>query len=228
MTAFIASLIFVVLAEMGDKTQLLAMAFASRFRWQIVMWGIFVATAVNHIMAAAAGSYLSLIVPLEYIKTAAAISFILFGLWTIRGDKLSGEDKKYHFSPFWTVAIAFFLAEMGDKTQLATISLAVQYQKVLLVWMGTTFGMMISDGIGVVVGIVLGKKIPERIIKWGAALIFIGFGVIGLYNNLPKQMVHPSVIVAGILTIIIMIALVVRSNSKVPVQEKIQDNRREN
>ena len=86
MTAFIASLIFVVLAEMGDKTQLLAMAFAGRFRWQTVMWGVFVATAANHLLAAAAGSYMTMIVPLEVIKIAAAVSFILFGLWTIRGD----------------------------------------------------------------------------------------------------------------------------------------------
>ena len=184
MAAFVASLIFVVLAEMGDKTQLLAMALASRFRWQTVMWGVLVATAANHLLAAAAGSYLTLVIPLEYIKMAAAVSFILFGLWTIRGDTLSGEDQKYQFSPFWTVAIAFFMAEIGDKTQLATISLAVKYQAIFTVWMGTTLGMLIADGIGIIVGIVMGKKIPERLIKWGAALIFIGFGLVGLYESL--------------------------------------------
>jgi Ca2+/H+ antiporter, TMEM165/GDT1 family len=224
MTAFMASLIFVVLAEMGDKTQLLAMAFASRFRWQTVMWGVFVATAVNHLMAAYAGSYLTLIVPIEYIKMAASISFILFGLWTIRGDTLSGEDLKYHFTPFWTVAIAFFMAEIGDKTQLATISLAVQYQTVLLVWMGTTLGMIISDGFGILVGIVLGKKIPERIIKWGAALIFIGFGVFGLYETLRS----PTVFIAGVLTIVLLITLIGKSNCKAIAQERIRDSRKEN
>jgi putative Ca2+/H+ antiporter (TMEM165/GDT1 family) len=224
MTAFLASLIFVVLAEMGDKTQLLAMAFASRFRWQTVMWGVFVATAANHLMAAAAGSYLTMIVPLEAIKIAAAVSFILFGLWTIRGDTLSGEDQRYQFSPFWTVTVAFFMAEMGDKTQLATISLAVEYQAIITVWMGTTLGMMVSNAFGIVVGIVMGKKIPERAIKWGAALIFIGFGVVGLYENLPKPMLTPLVILAGTLTIILLIFLVARWNSKkttlVSVQEK--------
>jgi Ca2+/H+ antiporter, TMEM165/GDT1 family len=224
MTAFIASLIFVVLAEMGDKTQLLAMAFASRFRWQTVMWGVFVATAVNHLMAAYAGSYLTLLVPIEYIKIAASVSFILFGLWTIRGDTLSGEDQKYHFTPFWTVAIAFFMAEIGDKTQLATISLAVQYQTVLLVWMGTTLGMVISDGFGIMVGIVLGKKIPERIIKWGAALIFIGFGVFGLYETLRS----PTVLIAGVLTILLLITLIGKSNRKAIAQERIGDSRKEN
>jgi putative Ca2+/H+ antiporter (TMEM165/GDT1 family) len=223
MTAFIASLIFVVLAEMGDKTQLLAMAFASRFRWQTVMWGVFVATAVNHLMAATAGSYLTVIVPLEGIKIAAAVSFIIFGLWTIRGDTLDGEDQRYHFSPFWTVAIAFFLAEMGDKTQLATISLAVKYRTILTVWMGTTLGMMVSDAFGIVVGIVMGKKIPERIIKWGAALIFIGFGAVGLYENLPRPMLTPVGLMAGILTILLMMLLIVRWNNKKTTRASIQE-----
>ena len=214
MTAFMASLIFVVLAEMGDKTQLLAMAFASRFRWQTVMWGVFVATAANHLIAATAGSYLTMIVPMEGIKIAAAVSFIIFGLWTIRGDTLSGEDQRYHFSPFWTVTVAFFLAEMGDKTQLATISLAVKYQTILTVWMGTTLGMMVSDAFGIVVGIVMGKKIPERIIKWGAALIFIAFGAVGLYENLPKPLLTPVGIMAGILTIILIMLLMAWWNNK--------------
>lgn len=214
MTAFIASLIFVVLAEMGDKTQLLAMAFATRFRWQTVMWGVLAATAANHLMAAAAGSYLTMIVPLGAIKVAAAVSFILFGLWTIRGDKLSGEDQRYQFSPFWTVTVAFFMAEMGDKTQLATISLAVEYQSIITVWMGTTTGMMVSDAFGIIVGIVMGKKIPERIIKWGAAVIFIGFGAVGLYENLPKPLLTPVVIAAGVLTIVAMMSLVAWWNGR--------------
>ena len=225
MTAFIASLIFVVLAEMGDKTQLLAMAFASRFRWQTVMWGVFVATAANHLMAAAAGSYLTMIVPLESIKIAAAVSFILFGLWTIRGDTLSGEDQRYQFSPFWTVTVAFFMAEMGDKTQLATISLAVEYQAIFTVWMGTTLGMMVSNAFGIVVGIVMGKKIPERIIKWGAALIFIGFGAVGLYENLPEPMLTPAVIMAGTLTIMVMIFLVAWWNNKKPALASVQESK---
>ncbi len=224
MTAFIASLIFVVLAEMGDKTQLLGMAFATRFRWQTVMWGVFVATAANHLLAAAAGSYLTMIVPLGIIKVAAAVSFILFGLWTIRGDHLSGEDQRYQFSPFWTVTVAFFMAEMGDKTQLATISLAVEYNAVINVWMGTTLGMMISNAFGIIVGIVMGKKIPERMIKWGSAIIFIGFGAAGLYENLPESLLTPSVLVTGVLFILVLVLLIAWRNGKkttlVPVQEK--------
>jgi Ca2+/H+ antiporter, TMEM165/GDT1 family len=224
MTAFIASLIFVVLAEMGDKTQLLGMAFATRFRWQTVMWGVFVATAANHLLAAAAGSYLTMIVPLGIIKVAAAVSFILFGLWTIRGDHLSGEDQRYQFSPFWTVTVAFFMAEMGDKTQLATISLAVEYNAVINVWMGTTLGMMISNAFGIIVGILMGKKIPEQAIKWGSAVIFIGFGAVGLFENLPEALLTPPVLVTGVLFILVLVLLIAWRNGKkttlVPVQEK--------
>ena len=184
MTAFFTSLAIVVLAEMGDKTQLLAMAFASRFRWQTVMGGVFAATLANHLFAVVVGNYLTNVIPLDTIKIAASASFIIFGLWTIRGDKLEGEDKKFDFSPFWTVAVAFFFAEMGDKTQLATVALAAEFKSVVPVWTGTTAGMLIADAIGIIAGIVLHKTIPEKQIKWFAATVFIAFGVWGLYNTL--------------------------------------------
>ncbi len=198
MTAFLASLGFVVLAEMGDKTQLLAMAFATRYKASTVMWGVFAATVLNHFLAVLAGKTLTNLVPIHTIQIAAAASFILFGLWTIRGDELEGEDKRFHFSPFWTVAVAFFIAEMGDKTQLATVALAAKYQTVIPVLAGTTAGMLIADAIGIGIGIVMGKKIPERAVKWGAALIFIGFGFWGLYEYLPEDVLTAPIIVAGI------------------------------
>lgn len=182
MTAYLTSLMFVVLAEMGDKTQLLAMAFASRYPWQTVLWGVFWATLANHLAAVLLGNFLTGVIPLGTIKIMASASFILFGLWTLRGDELNNEDKRFKYSPFWTVAVAFFLAEMGDKTQLATIALATRYQSILPVWLGTTTGMIIADAIGILFGIVLGKKIPEKAVKWVAASIFILFGVFGLYE----------------------------------------------
>ena len=203
MTAFLASLIFVVLAEMGDKTQLLAMAFACRYRWRTVMWAVFWATAVNHLLAASAGKYLAAIIPMGHIKIAASASFIIFGLWTIRGDSLHGEDKRFNFSPFWTVAIAFFIAEMGDKTQLATIALAVQFNTILNVWMGTTLGMLVSNAVGIIVGIIMGKNIPEKFMKWFSALIFIAFGSYGLYEGLPEHTRSPAV-VSGVMTLLLI------------------------
>jgi len=210
MTAYLASLGFVVLAEMGDKTQLLAMAFASRYKWQTVMWGVFAATLVNHLLAVVAGNYLTRIIPLSYIQIAAAASFILFGLWTLRGDTLEGEDKRFNYSPFWTVAVAFFFAEMGDKTQLATVALATQYDSIIAIWLGTTSGMLVADAIGIIVGIVLGKKIPERFIKWFAAIIFIVFGVVGLYQTLPKYLVTFPMIAGFIGMVAFLAYLVVR------------------
>jgi len=209
-TAYLASLGFVVLAEMGDKTQLLAMAFASRYRWQTVMWGVFAATLVNHFLAVVAGNYLTRLVPLNYIQIAAAASFILFGLWTLRGDTLEGEDKRFHYSPFWTVAVAFFFAEMGDKTQLATVALATKYQSIVSIWLGTTSGMLVADAIGIIVGIVLGKRIPERFIKWFAAVIFIVFGVIGLYQTLPGYLLTVPVIAGFLGLLALLVFLVVR------------------
>lgn len=210
MTAYLASLGFVVLAEMGDKTQLLAMAFASRYKWQTVMWGVFVATLANHLLAVVAGNYLTRVMPLSYIQIAAASSFIIFGLWTLRGDTLEGEDKRFNYNPFWTVAVAFFFAEMGDKTQLATVALATQYDSIIAIWLGTTSGMLVADAIGIIVGIVLGKRIPERFIKWFAAIIFIAFGVAGLYQVLPKYLLTFPIMTGFIVMVALLAFLVVR------------------
>jgi len=210
---------------MGDKTQLLAMAFACKFRWQTVMWGVFVATAANHLLAAAAGRYLTTIVPLEIISIAAAASFIIFGLWTIRGDTLNDEDKKYNYGPFWTVTVAFFMAEMGDKTQLATVSLAVQYNSIISVWAGTTIGMLISNGFGILVGNVMGKHIPERTIKWVSALIFIAFGGYGLYENLPKNIWSPTVIAGSLIALVSAIYLVTRLGAGNQTQRFVCENK---
>ncbi|MEN6386328.1 MAG: TMEM165/GDT1 family protein [Phycisphaerales bacterium] len=204
MEAFVASFLFVVLAEMGDKTQLLAMAFATKYKAQKVLIAVFIATILNHSLAAGAGRLLSTVIPIDIISLAAALSFIIFGLWTIRGDKLDGEDKKESkFGPIITVAIAFFLAEMGDKTQLATVSLAIKYSDMLNVLMGTTLGMIIADAVGIIIGIVMRKHIPEKAIKWIAAIIFILFGLIGTYNILSKKL--ELIYVLSIISVIIII-----------------------
>jgi len=204
----------VVLAEMGDKTQLLAMAFATRYKAAVVLWAVFWATFFNHLLAVVVGNYLTHFIPIQYIQIAAAVSFILFGLWTIRGDELNNEDKRFSFSPFWTVAIAFFIAEMGDKTQLATVALAAKYQSIIPVWLGTTTGMVIADAIGIVIGIIIGKKIPERAVKWFAAIIFILFGLIGLYQYLPETLLTPINIAVAILFISGAVFFVARMGRK--------------
>jgi len=201
MEAFVASLFFVVLAEMGDNTQLLAMAFATKYKAYKILIAIFIATIITHAIAAYTGRFLSAVVPIPVIKLIASLSFIGFGLWTIRGDHLHGEDKKEtHFGPILTVAIAFFLAEMGDKTQLATLSLAVKYHDTFNVLMGTTLGMIIADAVGIIVGVVMHKHIPEKAVKWTAAIIFILFGLVGVYNVLLARLTPMCVwsIIAGL------------------------------
>ena len=209
MEAFLASLAFVVLAEMGDKTQLLGMCFATRYRWQTVLGGVFVATVLNHLLAVEVGVWLTTFVSMNTIQIIAAISFIFFGLWTIRGDELEdcGPDK---YSPFWTVTIAFFIAEMGDKTQLATVALAAKFNDIIPVWMGTTAGMMIANAFGIIVGVTLGKKSPERLVKWVSAVVFIFFGLVGLYQSLPEYLLSVRNIMGAVALVLMLMYLVNR------------------
>lgn len=189
MAAFAASFVFVLLAEIGDKTQLLSMAFAAKYGAYKVLIAVFLATLLNHALAVGAGRFLSVLIPMDIISFLAALSFIIFGLWTIRGDKLKDAEKKEsRFGVIATVGIAFFLAEMGDKTQLATISLAIKYQNMINVLMGTTLGMLIADAIGITIGIIMRKHIPEKIIKWVSACIFILFGLTGIYQILSTRL----------------------------------------
>lgn len=182
--ALITSFLVVVLGEMGDKTQLLGMAFATRFKAKTVLAAVFGATIFNHFFAVIVGDFLTRFIPMYAIQLLAALSFVIFGLWTFRGDTLEGEDKKNYINPFWTVFIAFFIAEMGDKTQLATIALAAKYQNMFTVLLASTTGMMVSNIIGIVIGVVMGKKIPERTVKLISGAIFILFGYIGVYASL--------------------------------------------
>jgi Ca2+/H+ antiporter, TMEM165/GDT1 family len=197
MSVFIKALLFVVVAEMGDKTQLLAMALASKYKVKDVMIGVFVATIFNHALAVALGDFIGTTIPMSYVKVIAAISFIVFGLWTIRGDSIDEDEKqkKSKFGPIITVAIAFFIAELGDKTQLMTITLAAQYSSPVFILMGTTVGMLVADGIGILGGAWLAKHVPEKYIKWGAGVVFIFFGIVTLYSGVSTQYLRALYIV---------------------------------
>ncbi|MCL2319466.1 MAG: TMEM165/GDT1 family protein, partial [Treponema sp.] len=185
--AFLFAFGAVVLAEMGDKTQLLAMAFAAKYNAAKVMVGVFIATILNHALAVALGNFITRFESIQLIiQILASLSFILFGLWTIRGDKLEGEENRtVKFGVIATVVVAFFIAEMGDKTQLATIALAAKFPRSPAgVLTGTTSGMLVADGLGILIGYVLQKKIPEQKIKLISAGVFIIFGLIGTYQIL--------------------------------------------
>jgi putative Ca2+/H+ antiporter (TMEM165/GDT1 family) len=178
MEEFLFSFGLIFVAELGDKTQLVALALATRFRVGVVLAGIFVATLLVHLLSVGIGGMTGTFLSRGWIELLSGVAFIGFGLWTLRGDELDdGQEAKQSLtSPFLIVTVTFFLAELGDKTMLGTVTLAASYSWVW-VWIGSTLGMVLSDGLAIWAGQVLGKKLPERTIKIGAAGIFFVFGL---------------------------------------------------
>ena len=183
--ALAAAFVLVVLAEMGDKTQFIAMTFAAKYNPYKVLLAVFLGTIANFTIVIVIGQLLTEVVPLDIISLAASLSFIGFGLWSLREEKTEGETvKASRFGVVATVGTAFFLAEFGDKTQLSTLSLTVQYQNPVGVLIGATLGMLVADGVGIVVGVVFCRRIPQRALKWISAVAFLVFGLAGVYEVL--------------------------------------------
>ena len=178
MNAFLRSTFLIALAEMGDKSQLVSLAYATRFSWPIALGGVTIATLLVHLCSVWLGEALGVTLPAFWIRLIAGIAFIGFGLWTLRGDTYDGSatQRRSRFGPLVTVACTFFVSELGDKTMLATVTLASQLQSWLGVWLGSTVGMVAADALAILVGQVLGKRLPERAIKLAAAGIFLVFG----------------------------------------------------
>ncbi len=232
LTAFAIAVFAVFLAEMGDKTQLLSMAFSTRYRWYTVLWAVAVATALNHLLAVVAGNMITSIVPIDWIKLLAALSFLLFGLWTLHDDTSPEAGGRTGASPFLTVGLAFFIAEMGDKTQLMTMTLAADQaarigghgflakaQQILPIWSGTTVGMILADGVGILAGVVLHKRIPTRVVKWVAAATFAFFGMLGMHESLdvllPKEtMARHAVLIVLIPMMVALMLLIARRSAR--------------
>jgi Ca2+/H+ antiporter, TMEM165/GDT1 family len=170
----------IFVAELGDKSQLMALTFATRFSIRPVLIGITIATAIVHLVSVAIGYGLGAALPTGWINLAAAIAFIVFGLWTLRGDTLTEDeqDKVNRVGKRAIIAVgtAFFLAELGDKTMLATITLATDYGW-FGTWIGSTLGMVAADALAIVVGMALGKRLPGKVIAYGAAALFFLFGI---------------------------------------------------
>jgi Ca2+/H+ antiporter, TMEM165/GDT1 family len=175
----------VFLAELGDKTQLVALLLATRFRAGIVLAGVFVATLLVHAFSVILGDLAGKLLPHGWIMLLSGLAFIGFALWTWRGDRLEDEDQKVGrlTSPFLIVFVTFFLAELGDKTMLSTVTLASQYP-IVQVWLGSTLGMVISDALAIWVGQIMGKRLPEKAIKMGAAAIFLAFGLFSIFQGI--------------------------------------------
>jgi Ca2+/H+ antiporter, TMEM165/GDT1 family len=184
MDAFLTSTGIVALAEMGDKTQLLALILAARFRkpWPIV-WGILVATLANHALAGAVGAWITTAIGPDLLRWILAVSFLAMAVWMLIPDTM--DDEETHSQPRWgvfgTTLIAFFLAEMGDKTQIATVMLAAKFDAYLWVVAGTTFGMMLANAPVVWLGERMTRLVPLRVVHVVSALIFAGLGLYVLF-----------------------------------------------
>lgn len=181
MSAFLISFGIIFVAELGDKSQLMAMTFAARYRASTILVAITVATAVVHLFSVLVGAVVGAALPTDAISVVAGVAFLAFAVWTIRGDELDDDEQaraeRSTRSVFWTVGIAFFLAELGDKTMLATVTLATD-NGLVGTWIGSTLGMVAADGLAIVVGQQLGARLPARTIKIGAAITFVVFGLL--------------------------------------------------
>ena len=184
LTAFLISIGVVALAEIGDKTQLLALALAAKYRrpWRIIL-GILFATLANHFLAGAVGTWLTRTIGPETMRWALGLSFIAMAIWMLIPDKLDDDaEKSSRFGVFGTTLIAFFIVEMGDKTQIATVALAARYDALVAVVAGTTIGMMIANVPAVLLGNVAAEKLPKRLMNGLAAVVFALIGIAVLWG----------------------------------------------
>ena len=181
MEAFLTSTVIVAVAEMGDKTQLLSFLLAARFRkpWPILA-GILLATLANHFLAGAVGAWIATWIPGEILKWIVAVSFFAFGLWALKPDELGEDPAMPAAGVFLATLVAFFLVEMGDKTQLATIALAARYDSLVAVVLGTTFGMMLANAPAVWIGEKLAHRVNMKLMRWTAAALFWVLGVLAV------------------------------------------------
>lgn len=187
MNAFLLSFGVIFVAELGDKSQLMALAFATRYRPLPILVGITIATAVVHAFSVLAGALLGAAIPTDGVNMIAGIAFLGFAAWTIRGDDLDEDEaakaSRVGGSAVVAAAAAFFLAELGDKTMLATITLA-STEGLFGTWLGSTLGMVAADALAILIGAKLGTRLPERVIRFGAAASFVVFGLLLIVEGL--------------------------------------------
>lgn len=178
MEALLNSFALVFISEMGDKTQLLALVLAARFKKPIpIMLGILGATLLNHALASYIGAFVTQYVSQDILKWTLSVTFIGFGFWMLIPDKDEDLKDPHKWGPFLTTLVAFFFAEMGDKTQLATIALGAKYASPFLVTTGTTLGMLGADGLAVLFGHKFTEKVPMTLVHRIASALFIFFGI---------------------------------------------------
>lgn len=178
----------IFMAEMGDKTQILAMAFATKYPVKKVLLGIMIGSFVNHGIAVALGSQLTRVMPIERLQIIAGLAFLIFAFWSLKPEEAEEEkEKEVKYGAIITVALAFFIGELGDKTQLTAITIASSATSPALVLLGTVSGMVATGSLGIIVGKKLGDKVPEFLIKALAAMVFLAFATGKLYKAIPQE-----------------------------------------
>jgi putative Ca2+/H+ antiporter (TMEM165/GDT1 family) len=187
MEAFVLSFVIIFLAEMGDKSQLMSLAFATRYRAATVLVAITVATLLLNAGSVIVGATIAMALPTDLIQVAAGAVFLGFAAWTLRGDGSDksdpGDERRSGGWALLAIGTAFFLAEFGDKTMLAAMTLATTEEPVG-VWLGSTFGMVAANAIAVAIGAAIGTRLPERWIRLFASAVFVAFGVVLIVQGL--------------------------------------------
>lgn len=186
LTAALVSLGVVFLAELGDKSQLMTMTYALRHRWWVVLSGVAIASFLVHGLSVTIGHFVGLTLPEKPIAFAAAIAFLLFAAWTWRDSRRSDDGEEVTVAEpryvIFAVVSSFVLAELGDKTMLATVALASDHNWAG-VWLGATVGMVLADGVAIIVGRLLHRRLPERFLHVFASVLFLLFGLWLLFDN---------------------------------------------
>lgn len=182
----IKAFLLVFVAEMGDKSQIIAMTFATQFKKKDVLAGVALAAILNHGLAIVLGRYLSRVIPLSLIQILGGFVFIIFGLLSLKDEELDDFNANKSLGPISTVALAFFIGELGDKTQLTAMTLASEATSPLFILIGTTSAMVATSAIGILVGSKIGDKIPDVFIKIVSSIVFILFGIVKLHDVLPS------------------------------------------
>ena len=222
MGEILEAFILVFLAEMGDKSQLLAMTFATKYKLKVVIPGVFLGILLNHGIAVLVGSAISQIIDIVYISYVAAIVFLLFGLLSLKEeeDEEDGEAEDRGRGPILTIAIAFFLGEFGDKTQITAMTVASESASPLLILLGTVSAMILTSILGIFIGLKIGKSVPEKTIKMVSSIIFVFFGLTKLYSLMGSTMVFFLIFLT---TVILEAVLLYRFHKNAKEDERLAE-----
>ena len=226
LTELIKAFLLVFAAEMGDKSQIIAMAFATQYKVMEVLLGVTIGVLFNHGIAIILGNFLSKVVPMNLIQVIAGFLFIIFGINALKKGEEEDIENKKALHPVATVSIAFFVGELGDKTQLTAMTLAAEAHHPVFILLGTTLGMIATSGLGIFVGSKIGNKIPEVFIKIVSSFVFILFGTLKLFESVPHIYLNPLNITLLFLFIILtesfLISNLLKDNKHNPKESSLK------